>query len=213
MLALYDDEQHRHIVALTNIDPKTGAGIHRSLAIWMWGYPDRAVQEGEAIVAHARQLGHPYNIGWVLHMSSWLADFRREPAQMLMRAVEVEQLGRSHSLPVLSGVLAPTIEGIACLRVRRPAESIPRLQAAIATWNAHDVEITLPYYRSVLAEGLALRGDVEGGLRLIEESLTQIARPGWEERCCLAEVLRLKGEILLAQEIKIQKTKVKNQKI
>ena len=55
----------------------------------------------------------------------------------------------------------------------------------------------MPYYRAVLAEGLALSGDSEGGLRLIEESLTQIARPGWEERCHLAEVLRLKGEILL----------------
>jgi hypothetical protein len=41
--------------------------------------------------------------------------------------------------------------------------------------------------------GLALRGDSEGGLRLIEESLTQVARPGREERYCLAEILRLKG--------------------
>ena len=38
-----------------------------------------------------------------------------------------------------------------------------------------------------------LSGDLEGGLRLIQESLTQIARPGWEERSHLAEVLRLKA--------------------
>jgi predicted ATPase len=42
-----------------------------------------------------------------------------------------------------------------------------------------------------------LNGDSEGGLRLIEESLTQIARPGWEERLHLAEVLRLKGVLTL----------------
>ncbi len=56
----------------------------------------------------------------------------------------------------------------------------------------------MPYYRAVLAEGLALSGDSAGGLRLIEESLTQIARPGWEERSHLAEVLRLKGWMLCA---------------
>ncbi len=57
----------------------------------------------------------------------------------------------------------------------------------------------MPYYRAVLAEGLALSGDIEGGLRLLEESLAQIARPGWEERSHLAEVLRLKGWMLTLQ--------------
>ena len=58
----------------------------------------------------------------------------------------------------------------------------------------------MPYFRAVLAEGLALSGDLAGGLSLIEESLAQIARPGWEERCHLAEVLRLKGWMLQQQE-------------
>jgi predicted ATPase len=44
-----------------------------------------------------------------------------------------------------------------------------------------------------------LSGDLVGGLRLIEESLAQIARPGWEERCHLAEILRLKGWMLVLQ--------------
>jgi predicted ATPase len=46
---------------------------------------------------------------------------------------------------------------------------------------------------------LALSGEIAGGLRLIEDSLTQIARPGWEERCHLAEILRLKGWMLVLQ--------------
>ena len=36
-------------------------------------------------------------------------------------------------------------------------------------------------------------------MSLIEDSLTQIARPGWEERSHLAEVLRLKGWMLQQQ--------------
>jgi hypothetical protein len=90
-------------------------------------------------------------------------------------------------------LLARVMKGIAWPRAGRLEESIPRLRGAIEMWNAHGVEISMPYYRAVPAEGLALSGDIEGGLSLIEESLTQIARPGWEERCHLAEILRLKG--------------------
>ena len=57
----------------------------------------------------------------------------------------------------------------------------------------------MPYFRATLAEGIALSGDLSGGLSLIEDSLTQIARPGWEERSHLAEVLRLKGWMLQRQ--------------
>jgi hypothetical protein len=57
----------------------------------------------------------------------------------------------------------------------------------------------MPYWRAVLAEGLALSGDNEGGLSLLEDSLTQMARPGWEERGHLAEILRLKGWMLSLQ--------------
>ncbi len=54
--------------------------------------------------------------------------------------------------------------------------------------------------RATLAESLALSGDIAGGLRLLEESLTQIARPGWEERYYLAEILRLKGWMRALQD-------------
>jgi predicted ATPase len=48
----------------------------------------------------------------------------------------------------------------------------------------------------VLADAIARTGDIKQGLALIEECLTQIERPGWEERVWLAEVLRLKGWML-----------------
>ena len=66
-------------------------------------------------------------------------------------------------------------------------------------YHAYGGGVWTPYLRAVLAEGHALSGDVEAGLSLIEESLAQIARPGWAERCHLAEVLRLKGWMLSLQ--------------
>jgi hypothetical protein len=51
-----------------------------------------------------------------------------------------------------------------------------------------------PSTKAFLAEALALTGD--HALKLIDEAIVQIERPGWEERLHYAETLRLKGWIL-----------------
>ena len=39
-------------------------------------------------------------------------------------------------------------------------------------------------------------GDVDDALRLVDEQIAQVERPGWEERLHYAEILRLKGWML-----------------
>ena len=50
--------------------------------------------------------------------------------------------------------------------------------------------------KAFLAEAMALTGDLDDALRLIDEQIAQIERPGWEERLSYAEILRLKGWML-----------------
>src|SRR5690242_21869858 len=50
--------------------------------------------------------------------------------------------------------------------------------------------------KGFLAEGLALTGELDNALSLIDEQINQIERPGWEERLYYAEILRLKGWVL-----------------
>ena len=199
VLALYSEEQHRHLADITNIDPKTAVGTFVSPGTWMLGYPDRAVQVSDAKDAHARQRGHPFDLGFALTQGGEVWDFRYEPTLLLARAEEAERLGRAHSLPFISEVLAQLMKGIAWLRAGRLAEGIPHLRGALERWNVGGAEQLMPYMQAVLAEGLALSGDLDGGLSLIEDSLSQIARPGWEECSHLAEVLRLKGWMLQQQ--------------
>jgi class 3 adenylate cyclase/tetratricopeptide (TPR) repeat protein len=199
VLALYSEEKHRHIADLTNLDPKSGVGIYASLGTWMLGYPDRAVQVSDAKDAHARRRGHPFDLGYALTFGGEVWALRCEPEPLLARVEEAERLGRAHSLPFISEVQAQICKGIAWLRTGRLAEGIPHLRGAMEKWNANGAELRIPYLRAVLAEGLALSGDLEGGLSLIEDSLTQIARLGWEERSHFAEVLRLKGWMLQQQ--------------
>ena len=199
VLALYSQDQHRHLADLMNTDPKTAAGIYASLVAWMLGYPDRAVQFCDDKDAHARRRGHPFDLGYALTMGCWLWDLRCEPAPLLARVEEGERVGRAHSLPVIYEVLAQLMKGLAWLRAGRLKDGIPQLRGAMERYHAHGAEAWMPYFRATLAEGIALSGDLDGGLSLIEDSLAQIARPGWEERSHLAEVLRLKGWMLQQQ--------------
>jgi hypothetical protein len=50
--------------------------------------------------------------------------------------------------------------------------------------------------KAVLAEAMAVTGDLDNALCLIDEQIAQVERPGWEERAHYAEILRLKGWML-----------------
>ena len=197
--ALYSEDKHRHIADIVNTDPKTAVGNFVSAATWMLGYPDRAVQVSDAKDAHARKRGHPFDLGYALTWGGEVWNLRCEPEPLLARVEEAERLGRAHRLPFISEVLAQLMKGLAWLRAGRLAEGIPQFRDAMERWRASGALALMPYYRATLAEGLAQSGDLEGGLSLIEESLRQIARPGWGERAHLAEVLRLKAWMLQQQ--------------
>jgi predicted ATPase len=54
----------------------------------------------------------------------------------------------------------------------------------------------MPILKAFLAEAIALTSDLDNALDLIDEVIVQVEHPGWEERFCSAEVLRLKGWML-----------------
>ena len=70
------------------------------------------------------------------------------------------------------------------------------LERGLAVWEEGGGRVTNPYYKSVLAEGLAQLGDLDRALDLIDEVLAQAERPGWEERWYYAEtwLLALNGD-------------------
>ena len=211
VLALYDEEQHRHLADLMNTDPKTSVGIYVSLGTWMLGYPDRAVQVLRCQRCARTPARPPLRPRLGAHRGQpWFGISAANPSNCWRGSRKPSGWAARTVCPLSRKCWRRSMKGIAWLRAGRLAEGIPQLRGAMETCNAHGGELWMPYYRAVLAEGLALSGDIEGGLRLIEESLTQIARPGWEERCHLAEILRLKGWMLTLQES--QKSKVKGQK-
>ena len=199
VLALYDPQRAARWRELTGNDVRTAVGVFSSQALWMLGYPDQAVQMSDQKDAHARRLGHAFDIGWALTWGTYVFDYRCEPDRLLARVHEADRIGREQSIPVLYKVIVPAGEGLAMLRKGQLPEAISLLQRGIEGWRATGGHLNLPYLKSALAEALSRQGDLETGLRLLDECLDQIERPGWHERVWLAEVLRLKGWVLMRQ--------------
>src|SRR5262249_32536984 len=187
----------RHLVVILNHDPKTLSSAFTALATWRLGYPDRAVRLTEDARAHACGLGHAFEMGWTRTYAAELYTCRGDTEELRKLAKEAEQIGRDNSVPFVWAMLVPAQTGMSLIRDGRVAEGIPLLKAGLSVWEAVGGKVWSPYGKAVLAEGTALLGDIDGALQLIDEVIAQVERPGWEERCDYAEILRLKGWMLL----------------
>jgi class 3 adenylate cyclase/tetratricopeptide (TPR) repeat protein len=202
---LYDAEKHRHIGDFPrqfslpdgpSEVAKTATGISGSISTWILGYSDRALRMNDEKDAHARRRGHPFVLGLALSMGPHELDHRREAEGLRKRAEACERLGRDNSLPMLWAIWAPRLYGLALIREGKPAEGIVPLKASITAWEATGGKVRSPMLKAFLAEAMALAGDLDNALLVIDEAIVQIERPGWEERLYYAEVLRLKGWML-----------------
>jgi ATP/maltotriose-dependent transcriptional regulator MalT len=160
------------------------------------GYPEQAARIIDAAHDHARRRGHPFDLGWALTFGAHVFDHLREPDEWLKRIEEGDRAGRENSLPVLTEICVPVSSGPALIRKGQTAEGMASLERGIAVWEAGGGRTNSPYWKSVLAEGRAQLGDLEGALDLIDNVIAQVEQPGWEERYYYAETLRIKGWVL-----------------
>jgi hypothetical protein len=196
VLSLYSEERHRHLVHIVHLDQKSTALCWKANTAWMLGYPEQFVKMINAADDHARRVGHAFDLGWALTNGAFDFDHFSGREEQLDRAAEAERLGREHSLPFLTECEAPLSSGIALIRKGQTAEGMALLEKGLAFWEAGIGRAATPYFRSVLAEGMAQLGDLDGALHLIDEVIAEIERPDRQERHYYAEALRIKGWLL-----------------
>src|SRR5262249_414669 len=123
----------------------------------------------------------------------------REPERLLERVREADTLAREQGARFIYQVMVPIFEGLARLRGGELSESISLLRRGIETWKKVVDHISVPALTVAVAEALALQGDLDAALQMIDESLDEVQRPGCRQLVDFAEFLRLKGWILNRQ--------------
>jgi hypothetical protein len=189
LAAIYDPRGHLSL---------DGAGVTSlsflALAIWLSGYPDRALAASDEAIALGRHLAHPLSLAVALTYRALLHLCRREAASALEMAEE------AHSLTLQLGfqywsALASAYRGIAIAAMARPDEVISAILEGIGSYRATGSELGAALIMVGLASSYLNADRTEEVLTTVAQGLANTERTG--ARLSNAELYRLKGEALL----------------
>ena len=117
---------------------------------------------------------------------------------MQARAAALSALATDQGFPFW-GACGTMQRGGALVEQGQSAEGMAQMCQGIAAWRATGAELQRPYYLALLAEACGKAGQTEEGLSVLAEALTAVHKTG--ECQSEAEIYRLKGELLLKQDV------------
>ena len=192
---LYDPQIHRSHAFVYGQDPGVYSTSMLAFALWLLGYPDRALEKTNEALALARELAHPFSLVSALHSAACVHQFRREPQVTESREDAVIALSAERGLSFWSW-WALIQRGWALAQQEREAEEIAQIREGLAAVKSGGTEVALPWGLALLAEALGNESRAEEALNVLAEALAVASKNG--DQMYEAEIYRLKGELLLA---------------
>src|SRR5262249_2270976 len=197
-IALHDPQHHRPLASLYGgHDPGVCCRNFAAVALWLMGHPDQALKKSHEALTLAQELAHPYSLALALEFAAKLRQLRREEQVAQERAAAVIVLSREQGF-ALTLAWGTILQGWVLVQQGRGEEGIAQIRQRLSALRAIGTEITRPYHLALLAEAYGKVGQIEEGLGVMAEALDIVHKTG--ERWYEAELHRLKGELLLAQE-------------
>ena len=97
--------------------------------------------------ADARQLGHPFDIGWALTWGGYVFDYRREPERLMAQRTRGRSArARAEHSRCSRELLVPMAEGLALLRKGELAAAVTSLRLGIDAWKSRGGHLNLPVH-------------------------------------------------------------------
>ena len=186
-----------HIIRFQN-DQIVAARRVLAPILWLQGFPDQAMCIVEEAVADAVAVDHALTLCNLLAQSAC-------PLALLMNdlgaadrftTMLIEDAVR-HALDVWHAY-GRCFEGILLIRRGDFARGLGRLRSAGGQLRQAGFTQYYTPYLAALAEGLAGSRQIAAGLAAIDEALVRAENT--EERWCLAELLRIKGELVILED-------------
>jgi predicted ATPase/DNA-binding winged helix-turn-helix (wHTH) protein len=197
MLGQYVTPDRRSDTARFQFDQRVTARITHARVLWLLGLADQAMREVEDNIENALSIDH------MLSLCNALAQAACPIALLVGDLAAAERfisLLLHHTQGQAFGVwhaYGECFKGELLIR-RGDVDAGLRLSgAAVEKLRKARFVQYLTAFLGTLAEGLAGAGQISQGLALIDEALARCER--YEERWCIAELLRIKGELVLRQ--------------
>jgi predicted ATPase len=186
--------QKSHIIRFQS-DQQVTARVVLARILWLQGFPDQSMRAAESSIEDARATNHAMSLGLALGLAAcpialFIGDLAlaEHYVEMLLDHSTRHALARWRAL-------GRSYQGV--LLIERGDLSIG-LQLLRAGFDEPGAAGSVPrHFRFLMAEALGRAGQIADGLAAIEEAIVRSERS--EERWAIAELLRVKGELLLLQ--------------
>jgi predicted ATPase len=194
MLSRYVTPAHRSHAIRFQYDQPVAARMILARILWLQGFPDQALRTAQDNVAAARAIDHALSLCYALEAAClvplWIGDL---PAAERSVAMLLDHSAR-HALTVWHA-RGRCLNGVLLIKRGEIGGGLPLLRSALEELGETGF---VPHHTAMLgtlAQGLAGSGEIAQGLATIDEALARSERD--EEYWCIAELLRIKAELLL----------------
>jgi predicted ATPase/DNA-binding winged helix-turn-helix (wHTH) protein len=162
-------------------------------ALWLGGYPDRAMTIARYTVTEAEAQGHPLTLCismiWTVYVFLWAGEWATaaEIIERIIAHAAKHSLGPYHAVGLgLRGELA--------IKRGNPEAGLGIVRDCLDALYGNRHQILTAAFAGDLAEGLAMTGQVDEALATIDGAIADVRSTG--ESCDMPELLRIKGQVL-----------------
>ena len=196
-LALYEAPQHYALTMRYGQDPGLVCLVYAAWSLWLRGYPDQALDRIHQALALTQQCSHSFCQAFALTFAVMLHWFRRDTDAVAAQVEASLSLAYAHAFPLFVA-MGRVFQGGVLAAHRPEVESLEQIRQGIVAYRETGTELFRPYFLGLLAEAYRRSGRTGTGLEVLTEALALVELTG--ERLYEADLYRLKGELLLAQD-------------
>ena len=195
-IAHYDPDQHSSGRFRLGNNPGVPCYTTSALALWMLGFPDRALGRANDALALANRLNHPFSMAYASFHTGLLHLWRREPELVQERVRAMLPIAEKHEFQIWRA-LALCLQGAAMAEMGRAEEGLMQANRGIDLYQVLKTPpIFWPLLLVIRAGVYAQAGRPAEGVNLVNEALAVV---GPDPRDPMSsDICRLKGDLLLA---------------
>ena len=193
--SLYDPTQHRSHAVRYGQDPGITSRIYLARTLWILGEVEQVEPLALEAIGMARELEHPFTRVFTLCFLSWIYSTVRNANRT--RELTDEAIALSTQYGFELGLAWATSSHGWALAEQGQEGGLGTLLRGNSAFRATGASINTTHTLALLAEIYLRHNRIDEGLSVIEEAQKFAAT--WGELFWHAELLRLKGELLLGQ--------------
>jgi hypothetical protein len=195
MLSSYVAPVQQLPLVLSQFDNRLASRVALARILWLQGFPDQARRTAQSTVDDARALDHAVSLCWALNEAACpVALFTGDLAAAESYVAMLLDSSAAHALPIWRAE-GHRFHGVLLIRNDDFDSGLQLLRTSLEQPPEANFQPRFTWFLGELAEGLGRARQIAQGLEVIDEALARSERN--EDRWCVAELLRIKGELLL----------------